>query len=77
MERTAKASDAAAKSAEELAEKMGPALDEVGNAAKNFDSQYGEYLDNIADRINTITTAINALKAALAGEDYSLYLSAA
>lgn len=66
-----KASDDAAKAAETLAEEMPGALEEIGNAAKDFDAEYGEYLDNIADRINNITTAINLLKQTL-GEGATL-----
>ena len=65
MTTVTKASDDAAKAAEDIAEEMPGALEEIGNAAKDFDAQYGEYLDNIADRINNITTAINLLKETL------------
>ena len=63
------ASNEVAKSAEDMAQSMGPAMDKVLGEAKDFFSEIGLYMDNLVENIKSIVSAINDLQGVLAGID--------
>ena len=62
-------SNEVAKSAEEMAAAMGPAMEEVLDEADAFFNDIGLYMDNLVENIKAIVSAINDLQEVLAGVD--------
>lgn len=71
MNKMAESSDKVAESTKTMAEQMNTSMDDILANADNFFVKYGNYLDDLLAKINSITEALNDMEIKMADVGYT------